>query len=191
MLLRSDNADQRLTEKGIKAGVVSKERKRFWIKKNEYLIKANQILARLKAKPSELKKFNLPITRTGEQRSPKEILASGEYKLGDLFEIWPVLKEIPNNLHLQLETDSRYEVYLKRQREDIQAYKKENKTRIPYDFDFNDVKGLSNESRDLLVALKPTTIAQASRIPGFTPTATLLLLRYLKRDNKEKKINEN
>jgi tRNA uridine 5-carboxymethylaminomethyl modification enzyme len=191
LLLRSDNADQRLTEKGIKAGAVSKERKRFWIKKNEYLIKANQILGKLKAKPSELKKFNLPITRTGKQRSPKEILASGEYRLGDLFKIWPILKEIPNNLHLQLETDSRYEVYLKRQREDIQAYKKENKTSIPYDFDFNDVKGLSNESRDLLVALKPTTIAQASRIPGFTPTATLLLLRHLKRDNKEKKINEN
>src|SRR6056300_651384 len=191
LLLRSDNADQRLTEKGIKAGVVSKERKRFWNKKNEYLIKANQILSRLKAKPSELKKFNLPITRTGKQRSPKEILASGEYKLGDLFKIWPALKEIPNNLHLQLETDSRYEVYLKRQREDIQAYKKENKTKIPYDFNFNDVKGLSNESRDILVALKPTTIAQASRIPGFTPTATLLLLRHLKRDNKEKKINEN
>jgi len=105
-------------------GLFLKKEKDFGIKKNEYLIKANQILVRLKAKPSELKKFNLPITRTGKQRSPKEILASGEYKLGDLFKIWPVLKEIPNNLHLQLETDSRYEVYLKRQREDIQAYKK-------------------------------------------------------------------
>ena len=190
LLLRSDNADQRLTEKGIKFGVVSKEREFHWNKKKEYLNKANKILSELKAKPNELKKFNLPITRTGSPRSAKQILSSGEYKIKDLFEIWPLLKEIPNNLHLQMETDCRYDVYLKRQKEDIQAYKKENKTKIPLNFDYNTVKGLSNESRDLLTRLKPITVAQASRLPGFTPTATLLLLRHLKKDHKEKQTNE-
>jgi tRNA uridine 5-carboxymethylaminomethyl modification enzyme len=191
LLLRSDNADQRLTEKGIKVGVVKREREIFWNEKNKNLLRSNHILDSLDAKPNELKKYKLPITRTGRKRSPKDILSSGEYKIIDLLEIWPELHEIPKNLHPQLETDCRYNIYLKRQKEDIKAYKKENKTKIPTNFDYNEVKGLSNESRDLLTTLRPATIAQASRLPGFTPTATLLLLRHLKRDSKQKLKNEN
>ena len=108
-----------------------------------------------------------------------------------MLEIWPELNEIPNSVHSQLETDCRYNIYLKRQKEDIRAYKKENKTKIPINFDYDKVKGLSNESRDLLNTLRPATIAQASRLPGFTPTATLLLLRHLKRDSKQKIQNEH
>jgi len=191
LLLRSDNADQRLTEKGIKVGAVKKEREIFWNEKNKNLRRANHILDSLDAKPNELKKYKLPITRTGRKRSPKDILSSGEYKIIDLLEIWPELHEIPKNLHSQLETDCRYNIYLKRQKEDIKAYKKENKTKIPTNFDYNKVKGLSNESLDLLTTLRPATIAQASRLPGFTPTATLLLLRHLKRDSKQKVKNEH
>jgi len=159
--------------------------------KNKTLKRANHILDSLDAKPNELKKHNLPITRTGRKRSPKDILSSGEYKIIDLLEIWPELNEIPNSVHSQLETDCRYNIYLKRQKEDIRAYKKENKTKIPINFDYDKVKGLSNESRDLLNTLRPATIAQASRLPGFTPTATLLLLRHLKRDSKQKIQNEH
>jgi len=191
LLLRSDNADQRLTEKGIKVGAVKREREIFWNEKNKNLRRANHILDSLDAKPNELKKYKLPITRTGRKRSPKDILSSGEYKIIDLLEIWPELHEIPKNLHSQLETDCRYNIYLKRQKEDIKAYKKENKTKIPTNFDYNKVKGLSNESLDLLTTLRPATIAQASRLPGFTPTATLLLLRHLKRDSKQKVKNEH
>jgi len=191
LLLRSDNADQRLTEKGIIVGAVKREREIFWNEKNKNLLRSNHILDSLDAKPNELKKYKLPITRTGRKRSPKDILSSGEYKIIDLLEIWPELHEIPKNLHPQLETDCRYNIYLKRQKEDIKAYKKENKTKIPTNFDYNEVKGLSNESRDLLTTLRPATIAQASRLPGFTPTATLLLLRHLKRDSKQKLKNEN
>ena len=191
LLVRSDNADQRLTEKGIKVGVVKKEREILWNQKNKNLLRANRILDSLDAKPNELKKYKLPITRTGRKRSPKDILSSGEYKIIDLLEIWPELDEIPKNLHPQLETDCRYNIYLKRQKEDIKAYKKENKTKIPTNFDYDKVKGLSNESRDLLNTLRPATIAQASKLPGFTPTATLLLLRHLKRDSQQKIQNEH
>ena len=121
LLLRSDNADQRLTDKGLKIGVVSRERKLFWERKNKSLKEANNILESLDAKPSELKKHNLPITRTGKRRSPKDILASGDLKIKDLFKIWPLLKQIPENLHNQLETDCRYDIYLKRQKEDIRG----------------------------------------------------------------------
>ena len=191
LLLRSDNADQRLTDKGIEIGIVRKQRQDFWKKKSKSLKAANDILAKLKAKPGKLKEFNLPTTRTGKIRTAKDILSSGDYKINDLFAVWPVLKQIPEDIHSQLETDCKYYVYLKRQKDDIKAYKKEIETRIPADFDYKLVRGLSNESREILTNVQPTTIAQASRLPGFTPTATLLLLRYLKRDQKEKVSNEH
>ena len=143
------------------------------------------------SKPSELKKYNLPSTRTGKPRSPKDILSSGSFFIKDLFQIWPKLKKIPVELHAQLETDARYNVYLKRQLEDIKAYKKETKIKIPINFDFNQIKGLSNETKDILNNVRPTTISQLTKLPGFTPTATLLLLRYLKKGNKLKAFNEN
>ena len=191
LLLRSDNADQRLTDKGIKFGVVNAEREKSWLKKKEDLHKANKMMDSLISKPSELKKYNLPFTRTGKPRSPKEILSSGNFLIKDLFYIWPKLKEIPMDLHAQLETDSRYNVYLKRQLEDIKAYKKETKIKIPTNFDFNQIKGLSNETKDILNNVKPTTISQASNLPGFTPTATLLLLRHIKKINILKTVNED
>ena len=191
LLLRSDNADQRLTDKGIKFGVVNVEREKSWVKKKENLDKANKMMDSLISKPSELKKYNLPFTRTGKPRSPKEILSSGNFLIKDLFYIWPKLKKIPLDLHAQLETDSRYNVYLKRQLEDIKAYKKETKIKIPTNFDFNQIKGLSNETKDILNNVKPTTISQVSNLPGFTPTATLLLLRHIKKINILKTVNED
>ncbi len=191
LLLRSDNADQRLTEKGIKFGVVGHKRKTFWELKKQNLDKSYKIISNLIAKPSFLKKHNLPTTRTGKPRSPKDILSSGKYHIKDLFEIWPELKEIPKDLHRQIETDCIYSVYLKRQKEDIKIYQQENETKIPVGFNFNKISGLSNEIKDILTNIKPTTVAQASNLPGFTPSATLLLLRYLKKSKKEKVVNEH
>ncbi len=190
LLLRSDNADQRLTDKGLKFGIIGTKREKLWKTKKNNLQKSYRIIDNLSAKPSLLKKYNLPSTRTGNPRSPKDILSSGKYHIKDLCEIWPDLKMIPKELHSQIETDSIYNVYLKRQKEDIKMYRQENKMKIPIDFDFNLIKGLSNEIKDILKQNKPVTVAQASKLPGFTPTATLLLLRHLKREIKYKVVNE-
>ena len=108
-----------------------------------------------------------------------------------MFNIWPDLKKIPIELHIQLETDSRYNVYLSRQLEDIKAYQKETKIKIPVNLDFNQIKGLSNETKDILNNVRPTTFSQVAKLPGFTPAATLLLLRHLKKLNASKVVNEN
>ena len=155
-------------------------------RKETLLEKSYKIIDNLSAKPSLLKKYDLPTTRTGKPRSAKDILSSGKYNIKDLYEIGQTLRKIPNNLHSQLETDCIYNVYLKRQKEDIRIYQLENKTKIPLDFEFNKIKGLSNEIKDILKHTKPRTVAQASNLPGFTPTATLLLIRHIKREKKIK-----
>ncbi len=190
LLLRSDNADQRLTDKGLKFGIIGTKRQKLWEVKRQNLKNSYRIIDNLSAKPSLLKKYKLPTTRTGNPRSPKDILSSGKHFIKDLFEIWPDLKTIPDELHSQIETDCIYNVYLKRQKEDIKMYRQENKTTIPINFDFNIIKGLSNEIKDILKKNKPSTVAQASSLPGFTPTATLLLLRHLKQEKKYRVVNE-
>ena len=189
LLLRSDNADQRQKKKGINIGVVNERRKLAWHKKNEELENAENIMISLKAKPKLLKEHNLPFTRTGKARTAKEMLSSGEIKIKDLLSIWPELNKIKINLHSQLETDCRYNVYLKRQQEDINTFKKENKIIIPLNLEFNNIKGLSNEIKDILYKVKPHTIAQASKLPGFTPTATLLLLRHIKNNVADERVH--
>ena len=185
LLLRSDNADQRLTQKGIDIGVVGSLRKKVWDRKNKDLISSTLSLYNLKAKPKLLKEYKLPVTRTGKPRTAKELLTSGDLKITDLYNLWPELRKIPNDLHAQLETDCRYDVYLKRQSEDINSFKKESKISIPLNFEFKEVKGLSNEVKEVLYKVKPETIAQASNLPGLTPTAILLLLRHVKNNKQE------
>ena len=181
LLLRADNADQRLTERGVALGCVGARRIAAWTEKSSRLSRARDQLAALSATPKMLRSHDLPVPRDGAARSAAELLSLEGITLSQLQAVWPDLGQIPAQLHQQLEADCRYASYVQRQRADIDALKRDEAMKIPVHLDFSLVGGLSAEARDLLTRHRPDTIAQANRLPGMTPAAILAVLRHLKR----------
>ena len=181
LLLRADNADQRLTERGVALGCVGARRIAAWTEKSSRLSRARDQLAALSATPKMLRSHDLPVPRDGAARSAAELLSLEGITLSQLQAVWPDLGQIPAQLHQQLEADCRYASYVQRQRADIDALKRDEAMKIPVQLDFSLVGGLSAEARDLLRRHRPDTIAQANRLPGMTPAAVLAVLRHLKR----------
>ena len=181
LMLRADNADQRLTDKAICFGIASQARKVHWQKKKQYLTVAREMLESCLAPPRELALHNLPQARDGHPRTPAELLSLEGIKLSSLIPLWPELSNIPPALHNQLETDCRYSGYLARQEADISAMRRDEALIIPDTTDFSNIGGLSSESQDLLVRHRPATIGHAGRIPGMTPAAVVAVLRHIRR----------
>jgi tRNA uridine 5-carboxymethylaminomethyl modification enzyme len=181
LLLRADNADQRLTERGIALGCVGARRLAAWKEKSTRLASARDQLASLSATPRMLRSYDLPVPRDGAARTAADLLSLEGITLARLRAVWPELGQIPGQLHQQLEADCRYASYVQRQRADIDALKRDEAMKIPADLDFSAVGGLSAEACDLLTRHRPDTIAQANRLPGMTPAAVLAVLRHLKR----------
>jgi tRNA uridine 5-carboxymethylaminomethyl modification enzyme len=181
LLLRADNADQRLTERGIALGCVGARRLAAWTEKSTRLASARDQLASLSATPRMLRSYDLPVPRDGAARTAADLLSLEGITLARLRAVWPELGQIPGQLHQQLEADCRYASYVQRQRADIDALKRDEAMKIPADLDFSAVGGLSAEACDLLTRHRPDTIAQANRLPGMTPAAVLAVLRHLKR----------
>ncbi len=179
--LRADNADQRLTERGIALGCVGSRRLAAWKEKSTHLANARDKLASLSANPMTLRSYDLPAPRDGGARTAAELLSVEGITLARLRAVWPELGHIPCQLHQQLEADYRYASYVRRQRVDIDALKRDEAMKIPANMDFSAVGGLSAEAFDLLTRYRPDTIAQANRLPGMTPAAVLAVLRHLKR----------
>jgi tRNA uridine 5-carboxymethylaminomethyl modification enzyme len=142
------------------------------------------MLANLKAKPSELSVHDLPVPRNGNILKLEELLSNHDIKLSDCVSLWPQIKDIPTYLHFQIETDCRYANYVKRQEADIEAMRRDNSLQIPNDIDFFAIGGLSSESIELFNRFKPASIGQASRIAGLTPAAIVCVLRYIRRNSK-------
>ena len=181
LLLRADNADQRLTERGIALGCVGARRLAAWKEKSTRLASARDQLASLSATPRMLRPYDLPVPRDGAARTAADLLSLEGITLARLRAVWPELGKIPGQLHQQLEADCRYASYVQRQRADIDALKRDEAMKIPADLDFSAVGGLSAEACNLLTRHRPDTIAQANRLPGMTPAAVLAVLRHLKR----------
>lgn len=179
--LRADNADQRLTDKGIEIGCVDAPRREIWGTKKAALDEAKELMVTRAATPSELIKYDLKINQDGKRRSASELLRYADIGWDDLERVWPEVTDIPAALREQIEIDSLYSGYMDRQEADILAFRKDEALRLPENLDYAQVGSLSNEVRQKLETVRPATLGAAGRIPGVTPAALIALLRHVKK----------
>src|SRR6202047_2692609 len=181
LTLRADNADQRLTDKGIALGCVGQARSLRHGAKMVALNAAKSLAKSLAITPNEAARYGLALNRDGQRRSAFELLAYPEIGWAEVRGIWPELSAIDTSLAIHLEIDAKYDVYLKRQTADVGAFRRDEGL-ILTDVDYADVPGLSNEARSKLEAARPRTVGQAGRLDGLTPAALGILAAYLRRE---------
>ena len=187
LTLRSDNADQRLTEKAIELGAASVSRESFWRDKQKQLTQARETVKTLELTPTEAERHGLKINQDGKRRSVLDLLSYPNIGWPDMVRIWPALSDYCADIVEQIEIDAVYQGYIERQAADILAFRKDEGMRIPQAFDYSAVGGLSNEVREKLERAAPANLGQAARIEGVTPGALTALLAHLKRLDKERR----
>ena len=185
LTLRADNADQRLTDKGIALGCVGPVRSQRHSAKMAALNAAKARAQSLSLTPSEAARYGLSLNRDGQRRSAFELLAYPEIGWEQVRSIWPELSAIDPGIATHLEIDAKYDVYLKRQIADVEAFRRDEGL-VLSGVDFNVVPGLSNEARSKLEAARPHTVGQAGRLDGMTPAALGILAAYLRREARRK-----
>jgi len=185
LTLRADNADQRLTDKGISLGCVGQARSRRHRTKMAALEAAKSLARSLTITPNEAARHGLALNRDGHRRSAFELLSYPEIEWSALRGIWPELSAIDPAIAVHLEIDAKYDVYLKRQTADVDAFRRDEGL-VLTDIDYADVPGLSNEARSKLEAARPRTVGQAGRLDGLTPAALGILAAYLRREARRK-----
>ena len=186
LILRADNADQRLTPLGIKVGCVSSQRKNIFEKKLERIKYGFNLVKKYKISPNELAKKGININYDGKKRSAFQLLSFKNIFFSDINRIWPETKSITKDVVEQIEIESQYFGYLDRQRDDINDFKKEEMLFLPKDLNYNSVGSLSNEIVEKLSVIRPPTLGAASRVSGVTPAAIIALLRFVKKQKKQK-----
>jgi tRNA uridine 5-carboxymethylaminomethyl modification enzyme len=185
LTLRADNADQRLTDKGIALGCVGAERAGAHRAKTAALASARSMARALTLTPNEAARHGLALRKDGQRRSAFELLSYPDIGVGDLVRVWPRFGELPAKIAEQLEIDAKYEVYLTRQAADVESYRRDESLVLPDDIDYAALPGLSNEARHKLGAQRPRTVGQAGRIDGITPAALTLLVAHLRRQGRK------
>jgi tRNA uridine 5-carboxymethylaminomethyl modification enzyme len=185
LTLRADNADQRLTDKGIALGCVGSVRAQHHRSKMAALDAAKAMAKSLTITPNEAARHGMALNRDGHRRSAFELLAYPEIGWSELRAIWPELSAIDPTIAVHLEIDAKYDVYLKRQTADVDAFRRDEGLLLA-DIDYADVPGLSNEARSKLEAARPRTVGQAGRLDGLTPAALGILAAYLRRQARRK-----
>jgi tRNA uridine 5-carboxymethylaminomethyl modification enzyme len=181
LILRADNADQRLTAKGLAVGCVGPARAAHWAAKSAALDRGRTLVGALSASPNVLAKQGLTVNQDGIARTAVDLLALPGVDLRRLAAIWPELAAIPPDIAEQIEIDALYRGYLDRQDADIRAYRADESLQLPADLDYAAMTSLSMEVRIKLAASRPATLAAAARISGVTPAALTILLRHAQR----------
>jgi len=182
LLLRADNADQRLTPRGVDIGCVGQARRVQYAEKAERLTSARGQLEALELSPDGYRNHGINVNRDGVRRSAKEILGRPEVSWEQVKAIWPELASVRTDVVEQLEIDSRYAGYLARQDADIRAFRRDEGMSIPPDLNYDVIGSLSAEVKEKLKQARPQTLGQAGRISGMTPAALVALLRYVRRE---------
>jgi tRNA uridine 5-carboxymethylaminomethyl modification enzyme len=182
--LRADNADQRLTPKGIGVGCVGRDRKRLFDNKALVLKQAIKLAQTLNKTPSELAKLGVKISQDGVRRTVIELLRYSEVDMALVGQIWPEMSGLPAVICEQIEIMGRYSGYMDRQETDVRAFRNDESLLIPGGIDFDVIGGLSNEVRGKLNAARPTTLGAAARISGVTPAALTALLGFVRKKAK-------
>ena len=184
LTLRADNADQRLTNKGIALGCVGRSRAKRHTAKMSALGSAKELTRSLTLTPNEAGRHGLALNKDGQRRSAFELLAYPDIDWSQVQKIWPQLAAIEPDVATHLEIDAKYDVYLKRQVADVDAFRRDEGLLLG-DIDYSLVPGLSNEARARLNAARPRTVGQAGRLDGLTPAALGILAAYLRREARK------
>ena len=179
--LRADNADQRLTQRGIDVGCVGAERARLRREKMSALDDARAFAKSVSITPREAERHGLTLNKDGQRRTAFEILSYPNIAIANLKSIWPRFAALDAKIAEQIEIDAKYEVYLSRQAADVAAYRRDESFALPDDFDYAGLPGLSNEAKQKLQTHRPRTIGHAARIDGITPAALTLLVAHVRR----------
>ncbi len=180
--LRADNADQRLTDIGVKASVVGRARAEAFAEKMAALDAGRATLLHLNLTPTEAAAQGLKINQDGIRRTAMDLLAFPDIDFGDLARIWPEdLSGWQPQVRDLLVTDAKYARYLDRQAADVAAFRKDEALALGDAVDYDAIPGLSNELREKFKAAMPATLGAAGRISGVTPAALTLLLAHVKK----------